>query len=294
MIKFSKKFLLIALVSLLAITLVACGGGTATPNQADNQKADTSGTPAPDAKKDNVKIVVGATDVPHAEVLEYIKPILADKGVDLDIKVFSDYVMPNETLAGGDLDANYFQHLPWLEQHILESGNDLTALIGVHIEPMGGYSNKISNISELQDSARVGIPNAVSEVGRVLALLESNDLVKLTEGVGLKGTLQDVIDNPKNLKFIEVDASVLAPTIDEYDFAIINTNFAMSAGFIPAQDALIIEGTESPYVNVLAVRTADVNNEAINTLADVLLGADVAKFLEDNYGGAVVPAQVRY
>jgi len=294
MLKFKQKsILVVALIAILSLTLVACGGGnTDTPAPQDNATPNSSAND--NNTKDPVKLTVGATDVPHAEVLEYIKPVLAEQGINLDIKVFSDYVMPNETLAGGDLDANYFQHKPWLENYVEESGNDIISLIGVHIEPMGGYSKKITNINDLQDGARVGLPSAVSEIGRVLALLESNDLIKLTPGVGLEGTLQDVIENPKNLKFIEVDASVLAPTIDEYDFAVINTNFAMSAGFVPAKDALIIEGTESPYVNVLAVKAKDANNAAINALADVLLSEDVAKFISEKYEGAVVPAQVKY
>lgn len=273
-----KRILLIGIIALLSLTLVACGGGTKPEN---NDKGPT-------------KIVVGATDVPHAEVLEFIKPVLEEQGVELEIKVFSDFVMPNETLAGGDLDANYFQHKPWLENYVIESGNDIVSLIGVHIEPMGGYSKKITDIKDLPEGARVGLPNAVSEIGRVLALLENNDLVELTPGIGLQGTLQDVIENPKNLKFVEVDASVLAPTIDEYDLAVINTNFAMSAGFVPLRDSLIMEGTESPYVNVLAVRAGDVDNEAINKLAEALLSDEVAQFLIDQYDGAVVPAQVRY
>jgi len=294
MLKFKQKnILVVALIAILSLALVACGGGN-TDTPAPAPQPNSSGNDNNNNTKDPVKLTVGATDVPHAEVLEYIKPVLAEQGINLDIKVFSDYVMPNETLAGGDLDANYFQHKPWLENYVKESGNDIIPLIGVHIEPMGGYSKKITNINDLPDGARVGLPNAVSEIGRVLALLESNDLIKLTPGVGLEGTLQDVIDNPKNLKFVEVDASVLAPTIEEYDFAVINTNFAMSAGFVPAEDALIIEGTESPYVNVLAVRSESANDAAINALADVLLGEDVAKFLLEKYEGAVVPAQVRY
>lgn len=270
-----KSSVVVALIIVLSLTLVACADKS--PNNGNI-----------------IKITVGASDVPHAEVLEFIKPMLKEQGVELEIKVFSDYVMPNETLTGGDLDANYFQHKPWLENYVTESGADIIPLIGVHIEPMGAYSRKITDINDLPDGARVGLPNAVSEIGRVLALLETNGLVKLTPGIGLNGTLQDVIDNPKNLNFIELDASVLAPTIDEYDLAVINTNFAMSAGFVPLEDSLLIEGTESPYVNVLAVRAEDVENEALKKLAEILLGEDVANFLIEQYDGAVVPAQVKY
>lgn len=271
----NKKIFVAFLIATLSLILIACGGSK-------------------DVASDKATLTVGATDVPHAEVLEFIKPILAEKGITLNIRVFNDYTMPNETLAGGDLDANYFQHKPWLENYVLESGRDILPLIGVHIEPMGGYSKKIQSIDELQDGAKVGLPNAVSEVGRVLALLESKGLITLTEGVGLKGTLQDIVSNPKNLQFIEVDASLLAPTIDEYDLAVINTNFALQAGFVPANDALIIEGTESPYVNVLAIRAESKDNEAINTLAEVLLSVEVAQFIQEKYEGAVVPAQVKY
>ncbi|OEF98231.1 MetQ/NlpA family ABC transporter substrate-binding protein [Desulfuribacillus alkaliarsenatis] len=273
--KLSKTLFTVALLAVLTIVLTACGGSSP-------------------AATDNVSLTVGATDVPHAEVLEYIKPILAEKGINLNIRVFNDYTMPNETLAGGDLDANYFQHKPWLENYVLETGNDIIPFIGVHIEPMGGYSKSINSIDQLADGAKVGLPNAVSEVGRVLALLEANNLVTLKDGVGLKGTLQDIVDNPKNLQFVEVDASLLAPTIDEYDFAVINTNFALQADFVPANDALIIEGTESPYVNVLAIRAESKDNEAIAVLAEVLLSAEVKQFIEEKYEGAVVPAQVRY
>ncbi len=288
--KRQKSILALLLIAALSLMIVACGG----KNTDTNISPDNTTNPNPGTETESVKLVVGATDVPHAEVLEFIKPKLAEQGVELDIRVFNDYVLPNETLAGGELDANYFQHKPWLENYVKETNNDIIPFIGVHIEPMGGYSKKISNISELADDAKVGVPNAVSEVGRVLALLESNDLIKLKDGVGLAGTLQDITENPKNLQFVEVDASLLAPTIDEYDFAVINTNFALQAGFVPAEDALIIEGTESPYVNVLAIRAESANDAAIKKLADVLLSADVATFIEQQYDGAVVPAQVEY
>lgn len=289
-----KSLLAIVLIVSLSLFMVACGGSKDTPpnNVETNGSAGESNTDT--GNKKPVSITVGATDVPHAEILEFIKPKLADKGVTLTIKVFNEYVLPNETLAGKDLDANFFQHKPWLENYVKESGNDIIPFIGVHIEPMGGYSKTITSIDQLKDGAKVGVPNAVTELGRVLALLEANQLITLTEGVGLAGTLKDIVTNPKNLEFIEIDPSLLAPTIGEYDMAIINTNFAMQAGFVPAKDALIIEGTESPYVNVLAIRSESANDEAIKILADELLSPEVATFIEQQYEGAVVPAQVKY
>ncbi len=294
-----KSLLAIVLIVSLSLLLVACGGSKDTaPNSNTNVEpngntAESNNTDA--GNKKPVSITVGATDVPHAEILEQvIKPKLAEQGITLTIKVFNEYVLPNETLAGGDLDANFFQHKPWLENYVKESGNDIIPFIGVHIEPMGGYSKTITSIDQLKDGAKIGVPNAVTELGRVLALLESNKLITLKEGVGLAGTLQDIVDNPKNLNFVEIDPSLLAPTVEEYDLAIINTNFAMQAGFVPANDALIIEGTESPYVNVLAIRSESANDEAIKALADALLSPEVATFIEDKYEGAVVPAQVKY
>ena len=293
-----RNLLAIILIVSLSLLIVACGGSKdSAPNS--NANVETSGS-AEESKntdagnKKPVNITVGATDVPHAEILEMIKPKLSEQGIEMNIKVFNEYVLPNETLAGGDLDANFFQHKPWLENYVTESGNDIIPYIGVHIEPMGGYSKTIASIDELKDGAKVGVPNAVTELGRVLALLESNALITLKDGVGLTGTLQDIVENPKNLNFIEVDPSLLAPTIDEYAFAVINTNFAMQAGFVPAEDALIIEGTESPYVNVLAIRSESANDEAIKALADALLAPEVATFIEEQYNGAVVPAQVKY
>jgi D-methionine transport system substrate-binding protein len=233
---------------------------------------------------------VGATPRPHAEVLNFIKSDLEEMGIDLKIIEFTDYVQPNLALAEGELDANYFQHIPYLETFSQDHRLDLTYIAKVHIEPMGAYSQKLKQIEEIKKGARIAIPNDSVNGGRALMLLEENGLLELDPKAGITATLLDITSNPKDLKFSELEAAQLPRVLPDVELAIINTNYALEAGLAPLTDALFIEGSESPYVNVLAVHKDDINREDLAKLAEVLLSEKVRNFLLEEYGGAVVPA----
>ncbi|MBD8091525.1 MetQ/NlpA family ABC transporter substrate-binding protein [Pseudomonas fluorescens] len=238
----------------------------------------------------NEKLVVAATPIPHAEILELVKPTLAKEGVDLQIKVFTDYVQPNTQVAEKRLDANYFQTLPYLENFNKGKGTNLVTVIGVHVEPIGGYSKKIKNISELKDGATVAIPNEGSNAGRALLLLQKNGLITLKDPTNALATPKDIASNPKNLKFKELESALLPRVLDQVDLDVINTNYALEAGLNPAKDALIIEDAKSPYVNFLVARPDNKDSDAIQKLAKALTSPEVKAFIEKKYNGAVVPA----
>ena len=238
----------------------------------------------------NEKLVVAATPIPHAEILELVKPTLAKEGVDLQIKVFTDYVQPNTQVAEKRLDANYFQTLPYLENFNKGKGTNLVTVIGVHVEPIGGYSKKIKNISELKDGATVAIPNEGSNAGRALLLLQKNGLITLKDPTNALATPKDIASNPKNLKFKELESALLPRVLDQVDLDVINTNYALEAGLNPAKDALIIEAAKSPYVNFLVARPDNKDSDAIQKLAKALTSPEVKAFIEKKYNGAVVPA----
>ncbi|WP_428557237.1 MetQ/NlpA family ABC transporter substrate-binding protein [Pseudomonas edaphica] len=238
----------------------------------------------------NEKLVVAATPIPHAEILELVKPTLAKEGVDLQIKVFTDYVQPNTQVAEKRLDANYFQTLPYLENFNKGKGTNLVTVIGVHVEPIGGYSKKIKNISELKDGATVAIPNEGSNAGRALLLLQKNGLITLKDPTNALATPKDIASNPKNLKFKELESALLPRVLDQVDLDVINTNYALEAGLNPAKDALIIEDAKSPYVNFLVARPDNKDSDAIQKLAKALTSPQVKAFIEKKYNGAVVPA----
>ena len=236
------------------------------------------------------KIVVGATQVPHAEILEVVKPQLAKEGVELDIKVFSDYVQPNLQLNDKQLDANFFQHKPYLESFNKDRKATLVPVALVHVEPFGGYSKKIKNISELKDGATIAIPNDPSNGGRALVLLQKQGLVKLKDPSNILATAADVVENPKKLKFRELEAAMLPRSLDDVALALINTNYALEAGLVPTKDALFIEGSDSPYANVLVTRADNKDAPAIKKLVNALHTPEVKKFIQEKYKGAVVPA----
>lgn len=238
----------------------------------------------------NEKLVVAATPIPHAEILELVKPTLAKEGVDLEIKVFTDYVQPNVQVAEKRLDANYFQTLPYLENFNKGKGTNLVTVVGVHVEPIGGYSKKIKNISELKDGATVAIPNEGSNSGRALLLLQKNGLITLKDPTNALSTPKDIASNPKHLKFKELESALLPRVLDQVDLDLINTNYALEAGLNPAKDALIIEDAKSPYVNFLVARPDNKDSDAIQKLAKALTSPEVKAFIEKKYNGAVVPA----
>ncbi|WP_300723112.1 MetQ/NlpA family ABC transporter substrate-binding protein [Pseudomonas sp.] len=236
------------------------------------------------------KLVVAATPVPHAEILELIKPTLAKEGVDLDIKVFTDYVQPNVQVAEKRLDANYFQTLPYLESFNKGKGTNLETVIGVHVEPFGGYSKKVKSLAELKNGATIAIPNEGSNSGRALILLHKAGLIELKDPNNAVSTPKDIAKNPHNFKFKELESALLPRVLNEVDLDMINTNYALEAGLNPKTDALIIEGSDSPYVNFLVARPDNKDSEAIQKLAKALTSPEVKAFIEKKYNGAVVPA----
>ncbi|MBO8141400.1 MAG: MetQ/NlpA family ABC transporter substrate-binding protein [Firmicutes bacterium] len=234
-------------------------------------------------------IKVGATPVPHAEILEFIKPALQAEGIQLEIVEFNDYVLPNLALSDGELDANYFQHIPYLETFSADHGLDLAVLVGVHIEPMGLYSQRVDSLEDLPNGATIAIPNDATNGGRALLLLQEAGLIRLADGTGITATVFDVVDNPRNIRFRELEAPLLPRALADVEAAVINTNYALEAGLVPLRDALVIEGAESPYVNVVAVRAGDEHNPALLKLAEALTRPEVREFILESYDGAVVP-----
>ena len=269
-----------ALTLAATLFLTGCGGGD-TPAKTEDKPAATS----------EVTLKIGATPVPHAEILEQIKPDLEKEGIKLEIVEFNDYVQPNIALNDKELDANFFQHEPYLNDFVKEHKDvKLKNAGGVHIEPMGIYSKKIRSLDELPDGATVSIPNDPTNGGRALLLLQKAGLLKLKDGVNETAIVQDIAENPKNLTIQEVEAAQLPRTLEDVDISIINTNFAMNADLNPMKDALFIEDKTSPYVNIVAVRDGDENRDEIKKLLTTIKSDKVKKFIEDKYKGAIVPA----
>ena len=233
---------------------------------------------------------VGATPVPHAEILEHIKDKLASVGVEIEIVEFTDYVTPNLALADGSIDANFFQHIPYLNQFKEDRDLDLTYTVKVHIEPYGLYSKKVDNVEDLEKGAVIALPNDPSNEARALQILHRKGLIKLEDPDDLKATPQDIAENKNNFKFRELQAAQLPRVLVDVDAAFINTNYALEADLNPIKDALLIEDKESPYANVLAVRSGEENTFGIRMLSKFLKSNVVREFIENNYGGAIVPA----
>lgn len=233
---------------------------------------------------------VAATAVPHAELLEFVKPKLAEQGVTLNVKVFTDYVQPNIQVAEKRLDANFFQHQPYLDEFNKGKGTELVSVAGVHIEPFGAYSSKHKSLDALPNGANVVIPNDATNGGRALLLLAKAGVISLKDGAGITATPKDIADNPKRIKVRELEAATLPRVLTQVDLALINTNYALEAKLNPTEDALIIEGSDSPYVNILVARPDNKDSEAMQKLATALHSEEVRQFIEEKYQGAVVPA----
>lgn len=280
------KRLLTLFSVLLILVLAACGGGNT-----DNTKEETNDEAT--ESEEEVTIKIGASSVPHAEILEEAAPILAEKGITLEIEAYEDYVLPNDDLASGALDANYFQHIPYLEQTVADTGYELTHIGGIHIEPIGIYSKTITNIEDVPEGTEVIISNSVTDQGRILNLFQETGLIKLADDVVVdKATIDDIVENPKDLKFTPEYEPAFLPELyetEENALVVINTNYAIGAGLDPKNDSIFIEEDDSPYVNVIAVKTEDENNEALNTLVEVLHSEEIQNFILENYEGAVVP-----
>ena len=217
-------------------------------------------------------------------------PILAEQGIDLQIHEYSDYVVPNTAVEEGDEDANYFQHVPYLDNFNAENGTHLVSVAGVHIEPMGIYAGKTASLDALADGASVAVPNDVTNEARALLLLEAQGLIKLSDDAGLDATPNDIVENPKNLTFTELEAAMVPTVLSEVDIAVINSNYALQNELNPVEDSLAIESSDSPYVNVLVVKEGNESNEAIQALVEALHSDTVRAFIEQTYAGAVVPA----
>ena len=233
---------------------------------------------------------VAATAVPHAEILEFVKPPLAKEGVDLKVKVFTDYIQPNVQVAEGRLDANFFQHQPYLDEFNKGKGTNLVSVAGVHLEPLGAYSSKYKKLDEIPSGANVVIPNDATNGGRALLLLQKAGLIKLKDAANILSTPKDIAENPKNLKIRELEAATLPRVLTQVDLALINTNYALEAKLNPEKDALVIEGSDSPYVNILVARPNNKDAEAIKKLVGALHSPEVKQFILEKYKGAVIPA----
>jgi len=266
-----KNILKTLIFSVLALVLVAC---------TDSKEENT------EVKKTVIK--VGATPVPHVEILEVIKPLLKAKGYTLEIVEFTDYVTPNIAVDEGELDANFFQHVPYLNEFNKNKNTSIVKTVNVHLEPMGLYSKKITKLSSLKDGATIAVPNDPTNESRALDMLVKEGLLTFKD-VKFK-TIVDIVDNPKNLKIKELDAPQLPRVLDEVDAAVINTNYALPAGLNPLKDALVLESKDSPYANIIAVKKGNENKEYIKALNEAINSEAVRKFINEKYKGSIVEA----
>lgn len=266
-----------------AETTPAEGTQTETP-----QTETTPAEPAPAGKK----IVIGASPAPHGEILEAVREQLNQQGYELDIREYTDYVQPNNALEMKDLDANYFQHLPYLLQFNEQNGTNLVSAGVIHYEPFGIYAGKTADLAQLADGAKVAVPNDVTNEARALLLLEAQGLIKLKEGADLNATKNDIIENSKNLDIVEIEAAQIPRALPDVDIAVINGNYAIEAG-LKVSDALAVEASDSvaatTYGNIVAVRAGEENDEAVKALVDALKSPELKEFINTTYDGAVVP-----
>lgn len=287
-----KKLLALTLALVLCLGLAACGGtGTGTDTNADTSSdTDTNGDAA--ANGETVTLTVGATPNPHAEILAQVKDDLAAEGIDLVVKEYSDYVVPNTAVEEGDLDANYFQHTPYMEKSNEEKGTHLVSVGKIHYEPMGIYPGTTKTLEELPDGATIAVPNDTTNEARALQLLAAQGLIELKEDAGLNATPNDITSNPKNLQFKELEAAMLPQTASEVDLSVINSNFAMEGGMNPATDSLASEDADSEaaqtFANIIAVKEGHENDPAIQALVKALQSDKVKEYIEKTYSGAVV------
>ncbi|MFH9085279.1 MetQ/NlpA family ABC transporter substrate-binding protein [Streptomyces sp. NPDC017673] len=260
-----------------AVTL----GLTACGSDKDSGSSDYSGP-----------LVVAASPTPHAEILNFVKDKLAKKaGLDLEVKEFTDYITPNTATEDGSVDANYFQNQPYLDDFNKKRGTHIAPVVTVHLEPLGLYSHKVKKADALKSGATIAVPNDAVNEARALKLLAANGLITLKDGVGTEATPQDITKNPKDLKFKEVEAAQTARSLDDVDAAVINGNYAISAGIKPAKDALVLESAKnSPYGNFLAVKEGNEKDPRVKKLAKLLTSPEVKKFIEDKYQGSVIPS----
>ena len=282
--------------------LSACSGSpkettaAATETQAaDSRAEDTTAAEAEttQASAELKEIVVGASPAPHAEILNAAKEVLASKGYELKIVEYTDYVQPNNALDSGDLDANYFQHITYMESFNEERGTHLVSAGSIHYEPLGIYPGKQNDLSAITDGAEIAVPNDTTNEARALLLLQEQGLITLNADAGINATVNDITDNPHNISFVELAAEQIPRSLQDFDFAVINGNYALQAGLNASTDALAVETSDSEavqkYVNVVAVKEGHENDEGIQALVQVLKSDEIKKFIEDTYQGSVVP-----
>ena len=275
-----KKFGAFLLAGVLAIgTLTGCGS---TDKKAEGSTGST----------DSKVIKVAASATPHAEILEEAKPLLEKEGYDLEVTVFDDYVQPNEVVDSGDFDANYFQHAPYMEQFNKEKGTKLVDAGDIHYEPFGIYPGTKKSLDEIADGDEIAVPNDTTNEARALLLLQDNGLIKLKDGAGLTATVNDIAENPHNIKIVELEAAQVARVTGETAFVVLNGNYALQAGYSVKKDALAYEASDSEaaktYVNIIAVKEGNEDSDAIKALVKVLKSDDVKKFIDEKYDGAVI------
>ena len=279
-----KKLLALTMALVLCLGLAACGGDTTETTDTQENTESTGET---------VTLRVGATPAPHQEILEQVVDNLAEQGITLEIVPYNDYVAPNTAVEEGVDDANFFQHITYMDNFNAERGTHLVNAGAIHYEPMGIYAGKSTSLDTIPDGAVIAIPNDATNEGRALLLLQDLGLLTLKEDAGLEATPNDIAENPHNLQFKELEAAMLPQTIDEVDFSIINSNYALDAGLNPTTDSLAMEDPESDaaqaYANIIAVKEGNENNEAIKALVAALQSDEIREFIETTYQGSVVP-----
>ncbi len=275
-----KKWLLASLLVLVISALAACGGNSASSSKGEKAEALYS----------DEKLVIGVTAGPHEQILEKVKELAKKEDLNIEIKVFTDYVMPNIALDEKELDLNIFQTEPYFNAFKEDRKLDLIKSFDTVTFPMGIYSLEVKDVSELKDGAKIGLPSDPTNSGRALLLFEKAGFIKLNPDTGINSTVKDIVENKNNYEFIELDSAQIARQLEELDAAAINTNFAIEAGFTPSQDAIFIEPKDSPYINHAAVRIENKDDEIIKKLADIYRSEEIAKFVEEEFKGSVIPS----
>ena len=300
-----KKALAVLLTGVLAAGILAGCGSTEeaverpTMEEAAEETSEEEAAPAEEeapaeeAVEEKGTITVAASPTPHAEILEAAKPILAEQGWNLEVTVFDDYILPNQVVDSGELDANYFQHIPYLDEFNAERGTHLVNAGGIHYEPFGICPGTKKTLDEVADGDVIAVPNDTTNEARALLLLQDNGLIKLKDGAGLTATVQDIEENPHNLEIQELEAAQVPRVVGEVAYVVLNGNYALQADFSVAKDSIAYESSDSEaaktYVNVIAVAEGNENNEGIKALVDVLKSDEIKQYINDNYDGAVIP-----
>lgn len=292
-----KKFIAGILTAALALgTLTACGDSGAAANAESTENGAEEAAPS-DVVQAETKgtITVAASATPHAEILEQAKQILAEQGWDLQVTVFNDYVQPNMVVESGEFDANYFQHIPYLDSFNEEQGTHLVNAGGIHYEPFGIYPGTKSDLTTLEKGDVIAVPNDTTNEARALLLLQDNGIITLKDGVGLEATVRDIVDNPKEIEIEELEAAQVPRVKDEVAFVVLNGNYALEAGFTVSKDSVAYEKSDSEaaktYVNVIAVKEGNESSDAVKALVDVLKSDEIVKYINDTYDGGVIPFQ---